>query len=167
MILSAGNTDSSQHRRYPNSNMTDGIHDPAQAWNALTVGGYTEKHIIDGTRWPGWQSLAQRGDLAPCSCTSTTWGKMADQARRRDGGWQSSHQSRRSPIPTTLMIFNFSQRHIIFSPTPLTHCSKKPRPPSLSLRKRPSGPAPERLTRLCSTLPRAPRCTMPSLSVNV
>ena len=75
MILSAGNTDSSQHRRYPDSNMTDGIHDPAQAWNALTVGGYTEKDVIDGTRWPGWQSLAHRGDLAPCSCTSTTWGK--------------------------------------------------------------------------------------------
>jgi hypothetical protein len=75
MILPAGNTDSSQHRRYPDSNMTDGIHDPAQAWNALTIGGYTEKDIIDGTRWPGWQSLAHRGDLAPCSCTSTTWGR--------------------------------------------------------------------------------------------
>lgn len=75
MILSAGNTDSSQHRRYPDSNMTDGVHDPAQAWNALTVGGCTDKDTIDGTRWPGWQSLARRGDLAPCSCTSTTWGK--------------------------------------------------------------------------------------------
>ena len=55
--------------------MTDGIHDPAQAWNALTVGGYTEKLTIDAATWPGWQPLAGRGDLAPCSCTSTTWGK--------------------------------------------------------------------------------------------
>jgi hypothetical protein len=53
----------------------DGIHDPAQAWNALTVGGYTEKWRIDGSTWAGWLPLASRGDLAPCSCTSTTWTK--------------------------------------------------------------------------------------------
>ena len=77
IVLSAGNTDRAHRRSYPNSNITDGIHDPAQAWNALTVGGYTEKTAIDGTRFPGWQPLAARGDLAPCSCTSTTWGKWA------------------------------------------------------------------------------------------
>lgn len=75
MILSAGNTDPAQRRHYPNSNLTDGIHDPAQAWNALTVGGYTEKAMIDGARWPGWQPLARRGDLAPSSCTSATWNR--------------------------------------------------------------------------------------------
>jgi hypothetical protein len=75
MILSAGNTDPAQRRNYPYSNLTDGIHDPAQAWNALTVGGYTEKSAIDAAAWPGWQSLAASGDLAPCSSTSTTWGK--------------------------------------------------------------------------------------------
>jgi hypothetical protein len=75
MIISAGNTDPAQRRYYPHSNMTDGIHDPAQAWNALTVGGYTEKAIIDAARFPGWQPLALAGDLSPCSCTSTTWGK--------------------------------------------------------------------------------------------
>lgn len=74
-ILSAGNTDPGQRRHYPNSNMTDGIHDPAQAWNALTVGGYTEKAILDAARYPGWQPLARPGDIAPCSCTSTTWTK--------------------------------------------------------------------------------------------
>jgi Subtilase family len=73
IILSAGNTDPVQRRHYPNSNMTDGVHDPAQAWNALTVGGYTDKVEIDGVKWPGWQPLALPGDLSPCSCTSTTW----------------------------------------------------------------------------------------------
>jgi Subtilase family len=76
-ILSAGNTDPSQRRLYADSNLTDSIHDPAQAWNALTVGGYTEKYAFDGAAWPGWQTLAATGDLAPCSCTSTTWGKWA------------------------------------------------------------------------------------------
>lgn len=55
--------------------MTDGIHDPAQAWNALTVGGYTDKALIDAGRNPGWEPLAARGDLSPSSCTSLTWGK--------------------------------------------------------------------------------------------
>jgi Subtilase family len=75
MILSAGNTDPAQRRFYPDSNLTDGIHDPAQAWNALTIGGYTEKRTLDRARWNGWRPLAGRGDLAPCSCTSTTWRK--------------------------------------------------------------------------------------------
>ena len=55
--------------------MSDGIHDPAQAWNALTVGGYTEKARIDAIKYPGWEPLAATGDLAPASCTSLTWGK--------------------------------------------------------------------------------------------
>src|SRR5690606_20912579 len=38
-IVSAGNiNDSNAWKKYPDSNSTDGIHDPAQAWNALTVG---------------------------------------------------------------------------------------------------------------------------------
>ena len=73
IILSAGNTDPSARRDYPNSNLTDSIHDPAQAWNALTVGGYTDKYQIDAVTNPGWTPLAARGDLAPCSCTSSTW----------------------------------------------------------------------------------------------
>ena len=77
IVLSAGNTDPAQRRHYPDSNMTDSIHDPAQAWNALTVGGYTDKVMIDAARYPGWHPLASRGDLAPCSCTSTIWGKWA------------------------------------------------------------------------------------------
>jgi Subtilase family len=72
-ILSAGNTRPAQRKHYPNSNMTDGVHDPAQAWNALTVGGYTEKAVVDMARYPGWRPVAQPGDLAPCSCTSVTW----------------------------------------------------------------------------------------------
>ncbi|MDQ0357005.1 hypothetical protein J2S22_003949 [Rhodoplanes tepidamans] len=74
-ILSAGNTDPAKRKDYPHSNMTDGVHDPAQAWNALTVGGYTEKAVVDAARFPGWIPVARAGDLAPCSCTSTTWMK--------------------------------------------------------------------------------------------
>ncbi|MGY2939562.1 hypothetical protein ACVWZ6_009164 [Bradyrhizobium sp. GM6.1] len=73
MIVAAGNTVSNERRNYPNSNHTDSVHDPAQAWNALTVGGCTDKAIIDQARFNGWQPLAPAGDLSPCSCTSMTW----------------------------------------------------------------------------------------------
>lgn len=72
-VLSAGNTDPGQRRNYPSSNMTDPIHDPAQAWNAVTVGGYTDKALIDSIQYPGWAPLAAQGDLSPSSCTATTW----------------------------------------------------------------------------------------------
>lgn len=75
IILSGGNTDPAQRRLYPDSNMTDGIHDPAQSWNALTIGGYTDKALIDSVKFPGWEPLAPRGDLSPASCTSLTWEK--------------------------------------------------------------------------------------------
>jgi Subtilase family len=74
-VLSGGNADSGNRHLYPDSNMTDGIHDPAQAWNALTVGGYTTKVQIDAEKYPGWSPLAPSGDLSPASCTSLTWGK--------------------------------------------------------------------------------------------
>jgi hypothetical protein len=73
MFISAGNTDPETRRTYPDSNHTDSVHDPAQAWNAVTVGGYTEKALVDQTKYPGWEALAQAGDLAPASCTSMTW----------------------------------------------------------------------------------------------
>ena len=75
VVLSAGNTNPSERKRYPVSNMTDGVHDPGQSWNALVVGGYTEKALVDQTKYPGWQALARAGDLAPASCTGVTWVK--------------------------------------------------------------------------------------------
>ena len=43
LIVSAGNaSDPNAWPDYPDSNDTDGVHDPAQAWNALTVGASTE-----------------------------------------------------------------------------------------------------------------------------
>lgn len=73
MFVSAGNTLMDARKDYPNSNYTDGVHDPAQSWNALAVGGYTEKALIDKTKYPAWEALAGAGDLSPCSCTSLTW----------------------------------------------------------------------------------------------
>lgn len=73
LIVSAGNTDKEQRANYPGSNQTDGIHDPGQSWNALTVGAYTERVHIDGAGYDGWSPVAAGGELSPSSTTSCIW----------------------------------------------------------------------------------------------
>jgi hypothetical protein len=73
ILISAGNTGLLERADYPAYNETASVQDPAQAWNALTVGGYTEKILVDVQENPGWTPLAAHGDLAPASTTSMTW----------------------------------------------------------------------------------------------
>ena len=49
------------------------IEDPAQAWNALTVGGYTNKINIDEPNLPGFTPIAEAGDISPYTRTSYLW----------------------------------------------------------------------------------------------
>lgn len=49
------------------------IEDPAQAWNALTVGAYTEMTTNDDPYLKGWSPLARPGDVAPSSRSSVNW----------------------------------------------------------------------------------------------
>lgn len=49
------------------------IEDPAQAWNALTIGGYTEKTDIDDDGYADWTPMVAAGELSPFSRTSITW----------------------------------------------------------------------------------------------
>ena len=73
-IISAGNIeDSNAWMAYPASNTTDGIHDPAQAWNALTVGAMTNLVNITETNAQHYQPIAPIGGLSPFSTTSQTW----------------------------------------------------------------------------------------------
>lgn len=58
---------------YPARNDTTPIENPAQAWNALTVGAYTDRtHIADAT-YAGWNALGAMGDIMPRSRTSVSW----------------------------------------------------------------------------------------------
>ncbi|MBL8191430.1 MAG: S8 family peptidase [Acidobacteria bacterium] len=74
IVIAAGNANEKAPGDYPDKNVTDEIHDPGQAWNALTVGAYTEKVSIDATASPGWRPLAPLGSLCPRSTTSCLWG---------------------------------------------------------------------------------------------
>ena len=77
--VSAGNTGDSltDMADYPNYNLLQDIHDPGQAWNALTVGAYTEKDSITEKDCAHYTPLAPAGGLSPYSTTSVTWEKSA------------------------------------------------------------------------------------------
>jgi hypothetical protein len=73
-ILSAGNVKEPEDwKAFPDSNITSEVHDPAQAWNALSVGAFTEKTIISDPTLVSYSPIASVGDLSPFSSTSTTW----------------------------------------------------------------------------------------------
>lgn len=76
IIVSAGNADKDQAIHYPHSVTTDGIHDPAQAWNTLCVGAYTNKVTIDPPN-ASLRAIAAADSLSPYSTTSGAWTQTA------------------------------------------------------------------------------------------
>jgi hypothetical protein len=77
--LSAGNSGDSltDMAEYPNCNLLQDVHDPGQAWNALTVGAYTDKANITEKDCASYTPLAPAGGLSPYSTTSVTWTNSA------------------------------------------------------------------------------------------
>lgn len=76
ILISGGNVeDSNAWMDYPTSNATDSIHDPGQAWNALTIGAYTDLTEISEPDMDAFRAIASSGGLSPFSTTSFTWQK--------------------------------------------------------------------------------------------
>ncbi|MFT4263456.1 MAG: S8 family peptidase [Nocardioides sp.] len=77
ILVATGNVDSYQldHRTHSD---TSPVEDPAQAWNALTVGAHTDLiGIPTDPQYAGWTPLAAEGDVSPHSRTSV----MFDQRK--------------------------------------------------------------------------------------
>jgi len=72
-IVSGGNVVITKHEDYPSVNQTETIHDPAQAYNAITVGTFTRKDKIDISK--GYKPLAEHGAMAPSNSTSLLFDK--------------------------------------------------------------------------------------------
>jgi len=73
-VVCAGNIDETALCvEHLNRSDADPIHDPGQAWNALTVGALTEKAVISDSKWARWQPVARPGDLSPWSTTGVTF----------------------------------------------------------------------------------------------
>jgi len=70
-LISAGNVDNLD-AAYLDRCDVEPVEDPAQAWNALTVGAYTDLVDVEaaGQDFDGWAAIAPPGDLSPFSRTS-------------------------------------------------------------------------------------------------
>ncbi|KUM51757.1 S8 family peptidase [Rheinheimera sp. EpRS3] len=75
LLVCAGNADASLSNllEYPKYNEVQDIHDPAQSWNALTIGAYTRKIQISDANPQQFTVLAPDGGLCPHSSTSILW----------------------------------------------------------------------------------------------
>ena len=82
ILVSGGNTPLDTRLEYPLINSEISVNDPAQSFNAITVGSYTLKDRIDYENYPGAELLANRGEMAPCNTTSISWSK--EWARKPD-----------------------------------------------------------------------------------
>lgn len=85
MCVAAGNLRdeiASAEFEYPTlAGEKSGVEDPGQAWNAITVGAFTELVNIQDPDFEGYEPIAPSGDLSPTSRTSLAW---PDDTR---GGW--------------------------------------------------------------------------------
>jgi hypothetical protein len=77
ICVSVGNIrDQLAHSEYLIANDIAEIESPAHAWNALSVGAFTNKVEITSPGYEGWQTFAPAGDLCPSSRTApwnATW----------------------------------------------------------------------------------------------
>ena len=75
IIVAAGNTDPDDWKNYPESNLKRSIDNPAQSWNSLAVGAFTDKVRIADKKLDNYKPIAKKGQLSPFSKTSMTWEK--------------------------------------------------------------------------------------------
>ena len=73
IIVSAGNSSTASRGTHPHHLATEHVHDPGQAWNAVTVGACTALTGITESEFAGWRPVAAAGDLSPATTTSLTW----------------------------------------------------------------------------------------------
>lgn len=67
-VISAGNVrEEEDYKDYPESNLNSSTESPAQSWNSICVGAYTEKLL------PDTNTVANLFELSPYSRTSSSW----------------------------------------------------------------------------------------------
>ena len=71
--ISSGNTEIQLAEEYPNKNLEESIHDPAQAFNALTIGSFTQKTVINQNQFRDATPLVRAGGMSPSNSTSLSW----------------------------------------------------------------------------------------------
>lgn len=72
-IVAAGNVSLASEYSYPDVNYTETLEDPAQAWNALSVGAYTQRDHIDLAQYPDYRPVGCVDDMSPYTTTGVLW----------------------------------------------------------------------------------------------
>ena len=72
-IVSAGNAPNEISMNLIKDPDTLEIEDPAQAWNAISVGGFTDRTNIQEPDFADFSPYANAGDISPYTRTSTLW----------------------------------------------------------------------------------------------
>ena len=115
-VISAGNTPDSHWLDSPNSNLKYWIERPGQAWNALTVGAYTNLYAMPGTvDYAGWQAVVEQGGLSPFSATSAEWEKwpIKPEVLFEDGNVANDPAGVDFGLPNTLQLLTTRTNHTI------------------------------------------------------
>jgi hypothetical protein len=74
IMVAAGNTaEPDEWQDFPERTLTNEVHDPGQAWNALTVGAWTQKTNIQDPEYADYEPVAPVGSISPFTSTSLTW----------------------------------------------------------------------------------------------
>ena len=111
VLVSAGNIRTMPvGSQYPQLNHSSGgaMEDPAQSWNAVSVGAFTERVLLS-PEYDGWQPIAPAGGLTPSSRTSVCWGERSRWPMKPDlvfegGNWVQSGAGERSPCHETHLL---------------------------------------------------------------
>jgi Subtilase family len=124
IVVAAGNVRDGFAANYLDRCDTLPVEDPAQAWNALTVGAYTELlDIPTDPSFTGWTPLARSGDLSPFSRTSMTyrkpWPKKPDIVLE-GGNVLMSPAGTSFDTPETLSLVTTSRREPFDEPLTVT-----------------------------------------------
>lgn len=66
MFISAGNVtlDELASSHFHDANILHGVENPGQAWNAVTVGAYTDDITLDDPQYEGFSAVADCGDFS-------------------------------------------------------------------------------------------------------
>jgi hypothetical protein len=115
-VLSAGNLARASivAAEYPAANDLNPVQNPAQSWNSITVGSYTEKSVIADPTFDGWTAIAPSGELSPASRTSITWDRqwpIKPDIVSEGGNWATDGERTDSPDDLAVLTTNF-QPHI-------------------------------------------------------
>jgi hypothetical protein len=108
IVVSAGNIapEDIDPNTYPDKNDRQLVQSPAQAWNVLTVGAYTEKTAISDPQFRGWTPVAPAGEIGPASRTSVLWQRqwpVKPDVVGEGGNWASDGNSVDSPDDLALL----------------------------------------------------------------